>query len=49
MIKRKYNNKTDIWSTGIIMYELAEKMHPFPLSANETYESFFLKIVKSKI
>ncbi len=35
--QKRYNNKADVWSLGIVMYELFHNRNPF---VDETTESF---------
>ena len=44
----KYSNKTDIWSAGIICYELANKKYPFMDIEKETEIEMYERIRKGK-
>lgn len=35
MLKECYNEKADMWSLGIVMYELLSNRHPFEASTDQ--------------
>lgn len=38
---QSYDFKCDIWSMGVILYEMVTKRHPFPATVNLSFQYIF--------